>query len=88
MLETMKISFMGYPIKFHVVPDNFQILEEEILGNDFLGRYSAIINYETGQVECNGRKIQLKIRDSIFLIFDYLPFVPYGIPISNRLRVQ
>jgi len=40
---------------------------EGILENDFLGRYSAIINYKTGQVECNGSKIQIKIRDSIVI---------------------
>jgi len=63
---------MGLRVKFHVVPDTFQIREEGILGNDFLGRYSAIINYKTGQVECNGSKIQIKIRDSIVISARYI----------------
>jgi len=66
-LGSIEISFMGFQDKFHVVPDTFQIREEGILGNDFLGRYSAIINYKTGQVECNGSKIQIKIRNSIVI---------------------
>jgi len=47
----MEISFMSLQIKFHVVPDIFKIREEGILGNYFFGRYSAIINYKTGQVQ-------------------------------------
>jgi len=66
-LGSIEISFMGLQVKFHVLPNNFQIREEGILGNDFLGRYSAIINYKTGQLECNGSKIKIKIRDSIVI---------------------
>jgi len=58
---------MGLQVRFHVVSDNFKIREEGILENDFLGRYSAIINYKTGQLEYNGSKIQIKIRDSIVI---------------------
>jgi len=66
-LGSIEISFMGLRVKFHVVPDTFEIREEGILGNDFLGRYCAIINYKTGQVECNGSKIRIKIKDSIVI---------------------
>jgi len=66
-LGSIEITFMGPQVKFHIVPNIFQIREEGILGNDFLGRYSAIINYKTGQVECNGSKIQINIRDSIVI---------------------
>jgi len=38
---------MDHPVKFHVISDHFQIPDEEILKNDFLGRHSIIINFET-----------------------------------------
>jgi len=56
MFETIKIPLMDYPIKFYLVPDNFQIPDEGILENDFLDRYFAIINFDTKQVEYNGMK--------------------------------
>jgi len=65
-LGSIEISFMGLQVKFHVIPDTFQI-QEQILGNDFLGKYSAILNYKTDQIECNGSKIQIKIKDSIVI---------------------
>jgi len=66
-LGSLKILFMSLQIKLHIVSGNFQIREEGILRNDFLGRYSVIINYKTGQVEYNGSKIQIKIRNSIII---------------------
>jgi len=68
-LGSIEISFMSHQVKFqlNVVPDTFEIREERILRNNFLDKYSAIINYKTGQVEYNGSKIQIKIRDSIVI---------------------
>jgi len=76
---------MSLQVKYHVVPDNFQIREDGILGNDFLGRYSAIINYKTGQVECNGSKLKIKIRDSIVIqsFISARSILTYYIKISN-----
>jgi len=41
-LGTIKTSYMGYPLDLQVVPDNFPITQEGILGSDFLDNASII----------------------------------------------
>jgi len=42
-LESIEINWLGHSIILHVVPDNFSIVQEGILGSDFL-RDAANIN--------------------------------------------
>ncbi|KAL6252240.1 hypothetical protein P5V15_015214 [Pogonomyrmex californicus] len=35
-LGSMQLDFLGYKIKMHAVPNNFPIVQEGILGSDFL----------------------------------------------------
>lgn len=65
-LGTIKISYMGYPIELQVVPDNFPITQEGILGSDFLEDVS-VIDLENKAVRWQGVQIPFSQRDTVVI---------------------
>jgi len=63
-LGSIEISVMGHPVTLHVVPDNFPIAQEGILGSDFL-RDASTINLSKHYVEWQGTKIPFSSRETI-----------------------
>lgn len=55
------------PHIFHVVPDNFGIPSDGIIGRDFIRKHSCSINYETNRLEFryNNLEFSLTIHDTI-----------------------
>jgi len=65
-LGSIKISVMGHPVTLHVVPDNFPIAQEGILGSDFL-RDASTINLSERYIEWQGTKIPFSTRETIVI---------------------
>jgi len=65
-LGSVEISVMGHPVALHVVPDNFPIAQEGILGSDFL-RDASTINLSERYVEWQGTKIPFSSRETIII---------------------
>lgn len=63
-LGSIDIKFMGYPITFHVVPNNFPIAQEGILGFDFL-RDVTKIDYQEKCIHWQGIPIPFALQDTI-----------------------
>ncbi|KYQ54036.1 hypothetical protein ALC60_08498 [Trachymyrmex zeteki] len=57
---------MGHPVALHVVPDNFPIAQEGILGSDFLCDASSI-NLSERYVEWKGNRIPFTDRETIVI---------------------
>jgi len=65
-LGSVEIFVMGHPVTLHVVPDNFPIAQEGILGSDFL-RDASTINLSERYVEWQGTKIPFSSRETIVI---------------------
>jgi len=65
-LGSIEISVMGHPVTLHVVPDNFPIAQEGILGSDFL-RDASTINLSERYIEWQGTKIPFSTRETIVI---------------------
>lgn len=65
-LGSIRASYMGYPIILHIVPDNFPIAQEGILGSDFL-RDASSINLIERFVEWQGIKIPFCTRETVVI---------------------
>jgi len=65
-LGSIQISPMGYPLRIDVVPDNFPIPQEGILGTDFLkDSASALIQYDVqGFIKWHGITIPCTRQDT------------------------
>lgn len=63
-LGSVEIKFMGHPVELHVVPDNFPIAQEGILGADFL-RDASNINLSKKYVEWQGTKIPFTTKETV-----------------------
>jgi len=58
---------MDYPVKFYIISNNFPILQEGILGRDFLVGCSGNFESENRYVLWNGIKIPFTIHESIMV---------------------
>lgn len=63
-LGSVEIEFMGHPVALYVVPDNFPIVQEEILGSDFL-RDATNINLQEQCLEWQGVRIPFSTRETM-----------------------
>lgn len=63
-LGSINIIFMGYPLTFHIVPDNFPIAQEGILGSDFL-RNTSRIDFQEKRIIWHGEIIPFVLRETI-----------------------
>jgi transposase InsO family protein len=63
-LGSVEILIMGYPVTLYVVPDNFPIAQEGILGSDFL-RDASNINLVERHLEWHGSKIPFSSRETM-----------------------
>lgn len=53
--------------KFHIVQNEFNIPNDGIIGNDFLTKYGAILNYEKGEFILQIPKIEMNQREPIVI---------------------
>lgn len=65
-LGTVRIKFMGHPVVLYVVPDNFPIVQEGILGSDFL-RDATNINFQEQRLEWQGVRIPFSTRETMVI---------------------
>jgi len=68
-LGSIQVSLMGHPLRMDVVPDNFPIPQEGILGTDFL-KYSAttLIQYNAqGSITWHGITIPCTRQDAVLI---------------------
>lgn len=63
-LGSVEISLLGHPVNLHVVPDNFPIAQEGILGSEFL-RDASNINFKERCLEWHGIQIPFAQRETI-----------------------
>lgn len=63
-LGSIEVSILGYPVSLYIVPNNFPIAQEGILGSDFL-RDATNINLSEKYVEWRGIKIPFASRETI-----------------------
>jgi len=63
-LGSIEVNFMGYPVTFHIVPDNFPIAQEGILGFDFL-RDATKIDFHGKCIHWQGVIIPFALRETI-----------------------
>lgn len=63
-LGIVETSFKEQKIKFHIIPNNFPIVQEGILGADFLNDH-ALIDYSKKEVRWMGISIPFSQEDSI-----------------------
>jgi len=68
-LSIVCIYFFNTPIIFHVVPDDFSIVQQGILGSFFFVEHYARINYDIGCVIWKWHRISFKAVDSIVVSF-------------------
>lgn len=56
-LGKVVLSLLGCFTEFHMVPDDFPILQDGIIGTSFLSKHKAKINWEGNQLELNDLSI-------------------------------
>jgi len=68
-LGSIQVSLMGHPLRMDVVPNNFPILQKEILGTDFLKDSGPIlIQYDVeGFVKCHDITIPCTRQDAVLI---------------------
>lgn len=67
-LGYLRINFLNYSTIFHVVPNNFPIDEDGILGMTFLKTAEAKANWKEDCLEIDTRKIPFVTRNTVYLI--------------------
>jgi len=65
-LGSIIVEFLGFPIIFHVVPDDFPITQEGILGFDFL-RNATKIDFQEECLHWQGEIIPFMARETIVI---------------------
>lgn len=65
-LGSIQATFLGYPILFHVVPNDFPIAREGILGSDFL-RDATNINLADQYVEWKGVRVSFASQETMVI---------------------
>lgn len=65
-LGTIKTTYMGYPLELQVVPNDFPITQEGILGNDFLDDVS-VIDLENRAVYWQGKRIPFALKETVVI---------------------
>jgi len=63
-LGSVELIIMDHPVTLYVVPNNFPIAQEGILGSDFL-RDASSINFTKRHVEWHGNRIPFSSRETI-----------------------
>ncbi|KYN19312.1 hypothetical protein ALC57_08339, partial [Trachymyrmex cornetzi] len=64
-LGSVKIYISSTPVTFHVVPDDFPIISQGVLGSTFFIERHACINYAKNCVTWHGQSLPFKGRESI-----------------------
>lgn len=66
-LGTVEARISGIPVVFHVVPDDFPIIPQGILGSSFFTEYNACIDYRGNCVTWCDCTFPFKIKESIVI---------------------
>lgn len=66
-LGTIEAIISQTPVVFHVVPDDFPIVAQGILGSLFFSEHRARINYDTNQITWHGNTFNFKTGETIVL---------------------
>ena len=67
-LGTIKLNILGGLTHFHVVPNNFPIEEDGILGRDFLKQAEAKIDFKNKEITVGNEVISFSIKKEIISI--------------------
>ena len=63
-LGTVRMNIYNYPVKMHVVPDNFPIFQEGILGQAFL-KHANFLNFESSLLSWHNIEIPFVMHEPI-----------------------
>lgn len=66
-LGTTTVYIFDSPVVFHIVPDDFPVITQGILGSSFFTQYNACIDYRNHEITWHNRSIPFKTRESVVL---------------------
>lgn len=64
-LGVIEISLFNVPVTFHVVPDDFPIIPQGILGSTFFCEHNAQIDFQAKHLRWRGHSLSFKPHESI-----------------------